>query len=180
MAAVLSCGPTAVLSHLSALALYGLRYPPPHIHVTVPGKRRANRDKPRLHSDTLEPHEITIVEAIPTTTVARARLGASPDLDDAQLTKTVEQADRMHLFNINDVRIALAAHPGAPGTAKLKAIVATYTLPAPTRSELEREFRELIDRPGIPPPLINSLVEGFEVDFCWPRAKLIVELARAA
>ena len=44
-----------------------------------------------------------------------------------------------------------------------------------TRSELERRFLALVDRHGLPRPKVNSRIEGYEVDFGWPEAKLIVE-----
>ena len=45
---------------------------------------------------------------------------------------------------------------------------------APTRSELERRFRELIR--GLPEPLWNVFVEGFWVDAYWPTQRVVVEL----
>ena len=49
--------------------------------------------------------------------------------------------------------------------------------PAPrTRSELERAFVRFVDRHDLPPPVINGIVEGIEVDAHWPEARLIVEL----
>src|SRR5262249_5198006 len=55
-----------------------------------------------------------------------------------------------------------------------------------TRSGLEDEFLVLCDRYEIPRPRVNTFVEGFLVDFCWPDERLIVEtdgphhLSRAA
>ena len=49
-----------------------------------------------------------------------------------------------------------------------------------TRSELERRFLTLCRTEGIPPPELNVRVHGlrvhgFEVDFLWRAAKLVVE-----
>ena len=44
-----------------------------------------------------------------------------------------------------------------------------------TRSQLEQRFLAIIDRHGLPRPKVNTLIEGYEVDFAWPEAKLIVE-----
>ena len=44
-----------------------------------------------------------------------------------------------------------------------------------TRSELEDAFLALCDAHDIPRPLVNSIQEGVEVDFCWPAHRLIVE-----
>jgi very-short-patch-repair endonuclease len=45
-----------------------------------------------------------------------------------------------------------------------------------TRSELERRFLLLCRRHHLPPPEVNVRVDGIEVDFLWPRARLVVEM----
>jgi hypothetical protein len=54
-------------------------------------------------------------------------------------------------------------------------VLTAHDLDHTTRSALEDEFLELCDRYGIPRPLVNTYVDGFEVDFAWPDARLIVE-----
>jgi very-short-patch-repair endonuclease len=44
-----------------------------------------------------------------------------------------------------------------------------------TRSEFEELLLELCRRYGLPQPVVNQVVEGYEVDFAWPEARLIVE-----
>jgi very-short-patch-repair endonuclease len=44
-----------------------------------------------------------------------------------------------------------------------------------TRSELEIAFLELCRAHGLPRPRVNDHVEGFEVDFHSPAARLVVE-----
>jgi very-short-patch-repair endonuclease len=44
-----------------------------------------------------------------------------------------------------------------------------------TRSPLEDAFLELFDRYGIQRPSINARIDRFEVDFCWPAQRLVVE-----
>jgi hypothetical protein len=50
-----------------------------------------------------------------------------------------------------------------PGTQRLHDI---SPLPVTTRSPLEDAFLELCDAYGIPRPLVNAVVDGYEVDFC--------------
>jgi hypothetical protein len=64
--------------------------------------------------------------------------------------------------------------PGHPGTKRL-ADATAHDLSTTTRSPLEDAFLELCDAHGIPRPRVNSVVEGYEVDFCWPEHRLIVE-----
>jgi hypothetical protein len=45
-----------------------------------------------------------------------------------------------------------------------------------TRSELEGRFLDLIDRHGVEPPQTAVTIDGYELDFLWTRAGLIVEL----
>jgi very-short-patch-repair endonuclease len=59
---------------------------------------------------------------------------------------------------------------------RLKAVLATYRAPADTRSKLERDFRTLIAKAGLPEPQFNVVVAGLTVDVYWPQWKLVVEL----
>ena len=47
---------------------------------------------------------------------------------------------------------------------------------APTRSRLERDFRRLLHEHGLPQPISNGFVYGYEVDLHWPQHRLIAEL----
>lgn len=66
---------TGVISHESALSLYGLSdVSPARIHVTLPTSYRTHRDIPpllQLHHADLERDEIRRVEGVPVTTPAR-------------------------------------------------------------------------------------------------------------
>ncbi len=45
----------------------------------------------------------------------------------------------------------------------------------PTRSELEDLFLGFCERFGFPPPEVNRMIGGREVDFTWPDLKVAVE-----
>jgi very-short-patch-repair endonuclease len=49
-----------------------------------------------------------------------------------------------------------------------------------TRNDAERAFLRLCKDHAIPAPQSNVLVGGYEVDFYWPNAGLVVELDGAA
>ena len=85
------------------------------------------------------------------------------------LEKAAENAEAARLLDLNQLD---ATHPGAK---RLLAVVEEHDLGSYTRSETEDAFLELCDEHGIPRPLVNHRVEGFEVDFCWPAERLIVE-----
>lgn len=65
-----------VISHESALAIYGLSdASPSKVHVTLPTGLRIRRTPPKhlvLHYADLEPHDVHRVEGVPVTTSARA------------------------------------------------------------------------------------------------------------
>jgi predicted transcriptional regulator of viral defense system len=90
LAAVLACGPAAALSHRSAADLHGLRETNrAPIDVTVPGRTARRHDGIDLHrSTTLTPADVTIVDALPVTTVARTVL----DLAAVVHRRAVERA----------------------------------------------------------------------------------------
>ena len=44
-----------------------------------------------------------------------------------------------------------------------------------TKSELERRFLAIVARHTLPHPKVNTRIKGYEADFAWPEAKVIVE-----
>lgn len=64
------------------------------------------------------------------------------------------------------------SNPGRRGGKLLKA---AQTPPEMTKTKLEEGFLAIIERHNLPRPKVNTQIEGYEVDFVWPEAKLIVE-----
>jgi very-short-patch-repair endonuclease len=169
MAAVLACGPKAVLSHATAAAAWDLRRAGTVIHVTVPGRGGGKAPRGvRLHrSPTLTPAEITDYRGIPVTRVARTIIDLARIVSEDELERIVDLADEHGLVDFAALRSARSAC--------LKAVLKNYD-PAPTRSEMERRFRRLCKRHGLPLPETNALIEGYLVDFVWRDVRLIVEI----
>jgi very-short-patch-repair endonuclease len=71
---------------------------------------------------------------------------------------------------------ALARHARQPGVARLKQALRDYRPRPADKSGLERSFAELIAGTDVPPPLRNVIIAGWEIDFYFPHAKLVVEL----
>ncbi len=44
-----------------------------------------------------------------------------------------------------------------------------------TKTELERRFLAIVARHNLPHPKVNTQIKGYEADFAWPEAKVIVE-----
>jgi very-short-patch-repair endonuclease len=181
MAAVLACGPDAVLSHRAAVALWDLRPAPPAgapVDVTVPGRSRRGQKGIRVHNvRALHDDDRTVLDGIPVTAVHRALLDFAEQARVQQLRLALEAADRRELLDLRRLEQLRARSPGRRGLKPLNAVVAVLRGPAPwTRSELERAFLALIRDAGLPEPQANVLVEGFNVDFWWPEQRLVVEI----
>jgi very-short-patch-repair endonuclease len=170
LAAVLACGPDAVLSHTDAAALHGLLRPPSGvIHVTAPT---------RHHIDGIRCHraecDVTEIAGIPVTTLEWALLdiAGSPEFD-AAFTQAQHQ-DRLHLRRLHAL---VAGNPGRRGIGRLtRALADVSEEPGWTQSELERRFLRFCRAHHLPPPLTNQYVEGELVDVYWPDHALVVEV----
>ena len=177
MAAVLACGPGAVLSHLTAAALWGLR----HItggrtDVTAP-RSRHGRPGIRLHRvHSLHPDDRTQCDGIPVTSVSRTLLDLAEVLNPRQLERALDEAERLRLFDLRAVEELLRRSRGRRGVRRLSELLALRRLPADTRSKLERRFVEFCRDAGLPAPAVNAAIEGYTVDAVWPAARLVVEL----
>lgn len=179
MAAVLACGPDAVLSHRSAIALWELRPAPSGpIDVTVPARGRRGQDGIRVHNvRTLHPDDRAWVDGIPVTVPHRTLLDYAELARPQQLRLALEAAERRDLLDGMTLEGLCARSPGRRGIRALKEAVARLQGPAPwTQSELENRFLVLIREAGIPEPHANVTVAGLVVDFFWPKQRLVVEV----
>jgi predicted transcriptional regulator of viral defense system len=182
MAAVLTCGPGAMLSTRTAADATGfLRSASARIEVTVPGHGTMRRPGIVIHrSARLRPKDFTKVDGIPCTTVARTLLDLAAVVSPSELARAIEGAERLRLLDVRVIDEALRRAP-TRAAARLRTALAKYAgaPPPPTRKELERRAFQLFAEAGLPRPDVNVLVhtrEGpFEVDFCWPDRRLIVE-----
>jgi hypothetical protein len=179
LAAVLACGPGAVLSHTSAAVHWGLlTYDAPRPEVTAPASR-AGAPGIRLHrSHSLDARDTTEHRGIPVATVAKTLLDVGAHAPTSHLEHALGQALRHELYDQSAIDDILDRHRGRRGTKALRR--ATASDPAFTRSELERRFRALCRRAGLPQPLSNVVVADadlhpHEVDFLFPAHRLVVE-----
>jgi very-short-patch-repair endonuclease len=176
MAAVLACGPDAILSHGAAAALHELRAAPGVIDVTTPGQRRVPGI--RCHrSRCLQPSDRTVIDGIPVTSIGRTLLDEAESLSHQRLRTIVEAAQRRDLLDSRKLDPLLARSTGHRGATPLQQALNALHEQAPwTQSELERRFLELVRDAGLPEPQCNVVVDGVVVDCFWPRHNLVVEL----
>jgi hypothetical protein len=182
LAAVLACGPGAVLSYASAGALWEIRTSAAAmIDVTTPLRTGRGKAGLRVHrGDRVRPDEVTDVNSVPCTTVARTLLDLAVVLSPRGVEATVEASERLGRFDLRSLTLLLARHRGRRGTAKLRRALGAFDEEVlRARSETEARFFHLCLDHGLPRPLVNRTVEAapasLEVDFHWPDSRLIVE-----
>ncbi|MFZ0042519.1 MAG: DUF559 domain-containing protein, partial [Solirubrobacteraceae bacterium] len=178
LAAVLACGPSAVLSHKSAGQLWDLlRTSQMRIDVTVPGTSRRDREGIRIHrTRALDPADTGTLNGIPVTSVPRTVVDLAAVLNRDQTLRVVEQGARLECLDFGALRRTLDRNPNHKGRETLRLILADFTAAPVTRSDFERDFLAIVTDAGLPKPQMNSVVAGLEVDACWPDWELIVEL----
>jgi very-short-patch-repair endonuclease len=175
MAAVLACGPAAVLSHGSAAALWGIRPDTGGLDVSVTAARKPRPEGITVHRRPgLRPDEVTLSRGIPVTTPICTLIDIALGLDREPLEAAINEADKLDLCDPEELRSALEEATGQPGVRPLRTVLdrRTFTL---TDSELERRFLRIARGVGMSKPETGVWVNGFKVDFYWPDLGLVVE-----
>lgn len=182
MAAVLACGPDAVLSHRSAADLLGLRENrQTRIDVTAPGRRgRIPRGIDAHRNGSLLAADRTIVNDIPCTSVARTLLDFAAVEPLWELRKAVGEAEVKRVLDREAVRELIKRSGGRRGVARLRMVLdEIHPETKRTRSYMERLFLEMCVRAELPRPEVNVSLrigcDDFKPDFLWRGAGLIVE-----
>ena len=177
LAAVLACGPDALLSHGSAAWLWGMtKYGPKPLAVSTPVSRR-RRSPIKLHRARGLIDEDRALEAgIPVTAVPRTLLDQATTVRFGILQRGIERTEELRLFDLRKVDAMLARNVGHPGHGALRHALELYREPVFTRSELERRFLDLVEQAGLPRPSTGFNVAGYELDIFWPGERFAVEL----
>jgi hypothetical protein len=177
MAAVLACGPGALLSHRAAGVLWGFLRGAAALEVTTPRSRRRRPGIVIHRSRVIHPDDRAAIRAIPVTGVARTLVDLADVLDDEGLANAVNQAELQRVFDLGALTVTLHRLPGRTGRHRLRRVLAAYRSdPRVTRSEGERRFLALCARHGLPLPQTNLWIGRYEVDAYWPDARLAVEI----
>jgi very-short-patch-repair endonuclease len=176
MAALLACGPGAVLSHGSAAALWGFGGEPRGlVEVSLPAGMRSRRPGIRAHRRAmLSPDEVTEHEGIPVTTPIRTLIDQATQLAPARLERAVNEADKLERVQADVLYAALDNHSGEPGVGPLRKLLDPLHFRL-SDSELERAMRPVAKGAGLPVPETKAWVNDYEVDFFWPKLGIVVE-----
>ena len=182
MAAVLSSGPEAVLSHHSAAMLWRLRgYSERAIDVTASHKSTSSKQIRRRFS-LVPADERTVQEGIPVTTVPRTifDLAAAEAVDViVSLLREMEHReirDRLSLWDL------VERYPAKRGVQKVRSALERLKEEpvGRKRSPLEERFAPFLREHRLPLPRFNDWIllgdKRFQVDCHWPGTGQIVEL----
>jgi very-short-patch-repair endonuclease len=186
MAAVLACGPGAVLSHRSAAALWriGSDWNGPVEVATA----RSTRSRPgiRRHTARLPADEVSVERGIPVTTVPRTLFDLAAVLPLDAVEKAMREAEYLRLHDRLSLRDLLARRRGYRGSRAIRICLARRReMKGFTRSPLEDLFAAFLERASLPRPQVNPWIRvggrQFQVDCLWSKQRVIVELdGRAA
>lgn len=182
LAAVLACGPEAVLSHRSAGALWGIRADRcEDVDVIAPRRRGRSPAGIAAHRDgAVRPSDRTVVDLIPCTTVERTLLDLAAILSIHELRRALAEAEVLRVVDLVVLRRLIRHCRGRRGVARLRMLVDEIHPEAKrTRSELERMFLRMCDRAGLPTPEVNVALRvgtyTYKPDFLWRGEGVIVE-----
>lgn len=181
LAAVLAVGPGAALSHRDAAGLHDLRAANhARIDVSTTGKARSSAKIAVHRTRVLDAQDITTINGIPVTTVARTLLDLAGVVPHDHLTRAIKEAERRGAFDLHALEAAMARTRGRRGPghrATRQAIMERRALEATlTLSPLEDAFLPLVRGAGLPLPSTNPTIEGFQVDAVWRAQRVAVEL----
>jgi very-short-patch-repair endonuclease len=182
MAAVLACGPEAVLSHRSAAYLHGiLDDSRSRVDVIASNRRGRCPDGIAAHRDgTLVCADRIVIEGIPCSSLARTLLDIAASESPRTLRYAITQAEVERIFDLIEVVDLLRRSKGRRGVARLRVGIENHDpQEQETRLELEKKLLRLFKRGRLRSPEVNGhlLVEGISLmpDFIWREAGLIVE-----
>lgn len=158
LGAVLAGGPAAAASHRSGTAVWDLPGGDRRIQELMCRRwRRTKHDGLVVHeSEVLAAADVTIVDAIPVTTVERTLLDLGAVRSPTTVELAVEAALRRELTTLDALEATLhrLGRRGRNGAGVLRAILGVRTVDrALTESEMELRLLQVLRRNGLPEPV---------------------------
>lgn len=178
-AALLACGPNAVLSHGSAAALWKICEPQrSEVHVTIPWRRHRHQPGLRIHRTAhLLPRDVRVEQGLPVTSPARTLLDEAASLTSREFERELDEAlNVLQIVRPGDLEDVLNRARHRRGAPLLRRLLAARTTETITQSEAERMFLRLVREAGLPEPDTQVKLEGFTVDFLWPQQRVVFEV----
>jgi very-short-patch-repair endonuclease len=180
MAAVLACGPDAVLSRRSAGQLWGIVPRASYRPEVTRASACRGIDGISVHRGSIPPDERGDLLGIPVTSVARTQFDLAAVLPKRGLERAMHEAELKGLTDRLSLWDLLERYPRRRGAANLRAVLGAKTPAGITQTELEELFVEFLDEYGLPRPRLNATlpVRGrlLSPDCMWPEQRLLAEL----
>ena len=177
LAAVMFRGEGALVSHQSAVWLWGLeRTLELPVHVSVRWRGHAQDAIGLHHCPALRDMDTAATERIPVTAVPRTLLDYASEARTLRLERAIDRADRLGLLDLAAVDLITDEVRGHRGRGPLRRAMIIYREKGFTRSGGEKRMLAALADAGIQRPAVNSFVDGYELDFYWESERLAVEL----
>jgi hypothetical protein len=183
--AVYGSGPGAVASHATAAHLWELINRPRTIEVTTPHTWRPPREHVIHRSTDLIAEEVTEVDGISCTTVARTLVDIGIPWGEKMAFRALDEAVRRELTTDRKVARVLhrVARCGRNGVGPMRVVLADRLgWSSLTESQIEAEFMRILKAAGVelPTPQVRLIKRGgrviARVDFIYAEIRLIIAL----
>jgi very-short-patch-repair endonuclease len=181
-AVLLGAPPGAVLSHLTAAALWRLEVPliadDRRVHLSVPpGRRVRSRKDRRVHVATVPAPETRRVGGLLVTSPSRTWIDLAAVLPPPALLAATDQM-LARRFPADEFPAIVARSRGRRGVATARAVMCLGNPLA--GSPMESVLRWLLHEAGLPGPVLQHVVRHDgrflgQVDMAWPERRVLVE-----
>jgi predicted transcriptional regulator of viral defense system len=189
-AATLACSGSrhaAALSHRSAADLHGLRECHRRVvEVVVPGRTTHRHPGIQVHRSIHladSGADLTVVDGIRVTTVARTLLDLAAVVPARALERALDRAEQLRVHDECALNDQLLRNPRHPGAGRLRTVLDRYRIGAAiTDSELEETFLAFCRDHGLPTPEVRAAIDPgdgaglLQPDAVWRDQRVIVEL----
>lgn len=183
MAATLACEAGTAASHRSSSMLFALRLATRRrVDVTTPGRPGYRRAGIHVHDGrTLMPADVTVIDNIPCTSLARTLLDIAEDATRREVERALDRAEQQRLLDMAAIDDVLARADGRRGAKLLRAVIEEHRVGSTlTRNDLEEAFLAIARAAQLPPDAVNVWIafpegSGAEADFVYREQRLIVE-----
>jgi hypothetical protein len=182
-AAVLACGDGAALAGRDAARLHGIWVRRrSRVDVVVPYPRNPKHRGIDVHrSKTLRPEDVTVINGIPVTTLARTIFGCAGRMSDDELERLVGEAEVQEVLDVRALEEQIEHNRGTVAAKRLRELLDSYEYDRGlVMNDFEQDLRNALRDAGAPPPLKNRWIvlddggPAIRPDFHWPRAKLVL------
>ena len=184
MAATLAGRPGTVASKRAASTLFELRLAQrAWIDVTTPRAKGHRREGIRVHNGTtLSPADVTLIDNIPCTSLARTLLDICEDASRREVERALDVAEQQQILDMRAIDQVLDRANGRRGAKLLRSVLAEHRVGSTfTRNDLEEAFLAVARAAELPPDAVNVWIPfpdggGAEADFLYREQRLIVEV----